>query len=101
VVLRQYGLKNTSRAVRALQDLDVHGIVVKDGDSYRFDDPFYRAWVISTTLRDVGALTLPTDKSGGSTALPVPNSATHSTHVTTLMVLTTISTSCARRQLRT
>jgi len=31
----------------------------------------------------------------------VPNSATHSTHVTTLMVLTTISTSCARRQLRT
>jgi len=54
VVLRQYGLKTTSRAVRALQDLDAHGIVVKDGNSYRFDDPFYRAWVITTTLRDVG-----------------------------------------------
>ena len=53
-VMKHYSLKSTSRAVRALQQLDTDGILVKDGDRYRFDDPFFRAWVIKTALQDVG-----------------------------------------------
>lgn len=52
--LKRFGLKSTSRAVRALQALATRGVLVKNGSEYGFDDPFFRAWVITTTLEDVG-----------------------------------------------
>jgi uncharacterized protein len=57
-VLTRYALGATSRTSKSLAVLAERSIVVRDGTTYSFDDPFFRAWVIEAVLPDVG-LTLP------------------------------------------
>jgi hypothetical protein len=53
-VRARFALGDSSRVAKALAALGEQSHVVKDGTTYTFDDPFFRAWVIETTLPDVG-----------------------------------------------
>jgi hypothetical protein len=53
-VRERFGLGDSSRVAKALATLVEHSHLVKDGSTYSFDDPFYRAWVIEVALPDVG-----------------------------------------------
>lgn len=53
-VLQQFALGNPSRVSKTIDTLCDRAILLRDGDQVVFDDPFYRAWVVVSTLPDVG-----------------------------------------------
>ncbi len=53
-VLQQFALGNPSRVSKTIDTLCERTILLRDGDRVVFDDPFYRAWVVVSTLPDVG-----------------------------------------------
>lgn len=53
-VLQQFALGNPSRVTKTIDTLCDRAILLRDGDQVVFDDPFYRAWVVVSTLPDVG-----------------------------------------------
>ena len=57
-VLARFSLGTTSRTAKTLTGLADRDILVRNGTRYTFDDPFFRAWVIESSLPDVG-LSLP------------------------------------------
>ena len=57
-VRTQFGLGDSSRVAKALAALVDRAILLRVGTVHSFDDPFFRAWIIDTVLRDVG-LSLP------------------------------------------
>lgn len=53
-VLQQFALGNPSRVSKTIDTLCERTTLLREGDQVLFDDPFYRAWVIVSTLPDVG-----------------------------------------------
>ena len=53
-VRRKYGLPEASSITKAIDTLADRAIVLRDGNAVTFDDPFYRAWVLTAVLPDVG-----------------------------------------------
>ncbi len=53
-VRRTYGVGEASTTTKAVDVLAERAIVLRDGAAVLFDDPFYRAWVITSALPDVG-----------------------------------------------
>lgn len=53
-VRRRFGLGEASTVVKAIDALVDRAILVRDENAVRFDDPFHRAWVIVSSLPDVG-----------------------------------------------
>ena len=53
-MLQQFALGNPSRVSKTIDTLCERTILLRDGDRVVFDDPFYRAWVVVSTLPDVG-----------------------------------------------
>ncbi|MDQ8162635.1 MAG: AAA family ATPase [Gemmatimonadota bacterium] len=53
-IRRKYGLPEASSITKALDALTDRAIVLRDDRVVAFDDPFYRAWVLTALLPDVG-----------------------------------------------
>lgn len=53
-VLQQFALGNASRVSKTIDTLCDRATLLREGDEVVFDDPFYRAWVVVSTLPDVG-----------------------------------------------
>ncbi len=53
-VRRKYGMPEASSVTKTLDALVDRSIVLRDGNAVIFDDPFYRAWVVTAVLPDVG-----------------------------------------------
>lgn len=53
-VRRRFGLREASTVTKTVDALTDRHVLLRDGAAVVFDDPFYRAWVIRSTLRDVG-----------------------------------------------
>jgi len=53
-VRRKFGLGEASTATKTVDALAERAVVLRDGGAVLFDDPFYRAWVITSVLPDVG-----------------------------------------------
>lgn len=51
---KQYSLGDTSRVAKTLEALESRDVLLREAESYAFDDPFFRGWVITATLPDVG-----------------------------------------------
>ncbi len=51
---RKYALGDSSRVSKALTALDHRDVILNEGGSYVFDDPFFRSWIIVAALPDVG-----------------------------------------------
>ena len=66
-VRARFGLGDSSRSAKALATLVEYSLLVKDGSTYSFDDPFFRAWVIETALPDVGIHLALTHLAAGAT----------------------------------
>jgi len=53
-VRRRYSLGESSRVSKTLLTLEERDILLSDRAWYTFDDPFFRAWIITAVLPDVG-----------------------------------------------
>lgn len=53
---KQFNLGATGAATKAAQTLVGRDILVKDGATYEFDNPYHRGWVIWNTLPDLGII---------------------------------------------
>lgn len=63
-VIDRFGLGDTSAVAKAVRRLEGLELLQKSGPRVWFDDPFFRAWVIVTTLPDVGVTLPPTHVPG-------------------------------------
>lgn len=53
-IRRKYGMPEASSVTKTLDALVDRSILLRDGHAVIFDDPFYRAWVVTAVLPDVG-----------------------------------------------
>lgn len=53
-VRKRFSLGESSRVSKTLLVSEERDTLVRDGDWYTFDDPFFRAWIIAAVLPDVG-----------------------------------------------
>lgn len=54
-IRRRYGLGEASTVTKTVDALAERAILLREDGTVLFDDPFYRAWVITSALPDVGA----------------------------------------------